>query len=140
MERQTKQRHAIEAAIREGGRPLLPAELVTLAQETVPGINIATVYRCVKALAEEGVIRAVELSGEPARYERADLHHHHHFRCDECERVFDVPGCRGGVESNVPDGFSVRAHEVVLFGRCAECERPSRKRTRSATTARRSSR
>jgi Fur family ferric uptake transcriptional regulator len=56
MERQTKQRHAIEAAIREGGRPLLPAELVTLAQETVPGINIATVYRCVKALAEEGVI------------------------------------------------------------------------------------
>jgi Fur family ferric uptake transcriptional regulator len=137
MERQTKQRHAIQAAIREGGRPLLPAEVVAMAQQTVPGINIATVYRCVKALAEEGVIRAVELPGEPARYERADLHHHHHFRCDDCERVFDVPGCRGGVEANVPDGFSVRAHEVVLFGRCAECERPKRRPARSTAMAQR---
>lgn len=130
MERQTKQRQAIQAVIRDSGRPLLPAEVVELAQQIVPGVNIATVYRCVKALAEEGVIRSVELPGEPARYERADLHHHHHFRCDDCERVFDVPGCRGGVEANVPDGFRVRAHEVVLFGRCAECERPRRRRSR----------
>lgn len=131
MERQTKQRHAIEAAIRDGGRPLLPSEVLALAQEAVPGVNIATVYRCVKALAEEGVVRVVELPGEPARYERADLRHHHHFRCDDCARVFDVPGCRGGVEANVPDGFTVRAHEVVLFGRCAECERPARGRDRT---------
>lgn len=134
MERQTKQRHAIEAAIREAGRPLLPAEVLTVAQRTVPGVNIATVYRCVKGLTEEGVVRTVDLPGEPARYEPADLHHHHHFRCDDCERVFDVPGCTKGLDTHVPGGFTVRAHEVVLFGRCAECDAP-KPRTKAPRSA-----
>lgn len=136
MERQTRQRQAIEAAIRKAGRPLLPAEIVSLAQESTPSVNIATVYRGVKALTEAGVVRAVELPGEAIRYEAADLAHHHHFRCDDCERVFDIPGCAHGLETEVPKGFEVRAHQVVLFGRCDQCG--DRARHRKGPGARRS--
>lgn len=126
MERQTRQRHAIEDAIRSAGRPLLPAEILALAQRSISSINIATIYRGVKALAEAGLIRAVELPGEATRYEPADLEHHHHFRCDDCERVYDIPGCPKGITAGVPDGFNIRTHEVIFFGQCDQCRRRTR--------------
>ena len=74
-----------------------------------------------KALVEEGAAVAVELPGEPARYERAAAGHHHHFRCRACARVFEVPGCARGIPALAPAGFEVDGHELVLYGRCAPC-------------------
>lgn len=97
--------------------------MLEAARTAVPGLGQATVYRTIKALVDEGVLHAVELPGEPARYELAVAHHHHHhhFRCDRCERVFDIEGCPTGVEAIAPDGFQVRDHEVILYGVCADC-------------------
>jgi Fur family ferric uptake transcriptional regulator len=122
MHRHTSQRVAIEASLRSAQRPLSPGEILDLAKHESPTINLATVYRTLKRLAEGGLIRAVELPGEPSRYELAGLPHHHHFRCDECNRVYDVPGkCPSGLADGLPKGFRVRDHEVVLVGTCAEC-------------------
>jgi Fur family ferric uptake transcriptional regulator len=85
-------------------------------------INLSTVYRAIKSLTAEGVIHAVEIPGEPPRYEPAHLDHHHHFRCDRCDRVFDIPGCHAThIDTHLPEGFLVRMHEVVLYGTCADC-------------------
>ena len=123
MERSTKQREAIRSAIGAAGRPLSPAEMLGAAREEVPGLGQATVYRTIRAMVEEGSLHAVELPGEPARYELSEAasSHHHHFRCDQCERVFDIEGCPLGVEQIAPKGFQVRDHEVILYGTCAEC-------------------
>jgi Fur family ferric uptake transcriptional regulator len=131
MPRRTRQRDAIEAVFRDAARPLGPAEVLALARVRVPSMNLATVYRALKRLIGERRVRPVDLPGEPARYERADLDHHHHFRCDDCRRVYDVPGCPGVPGSLLPRGFRLRAHEVVLFGRCARCG-PARARRRPA--------
>ncbi|MCA1937045.1 MAG: transcriptional repressor, partial [Dechloromonas sp.] len=48
-ERSTRQRHAILAAFSEIRRPLLPAEILDIAQRMAPGIGIATVYRNLKS-------------------------------------------------------------------------------------------
>lgn len=145
MDRHTSQRIAIEASLRSARRPLSPAEILNAAKPDAPTINLATVYRTLKRLTENGLIRAVVLPGEPSRYELAGLPHHHHFKCDACDRVFDVPGkCPSGLTDGLPAGFRVRDHEVVLVGTCADCDQVStphgrvRRRTSSPRHTRRS--
>lgn len=128
MERATRQRAAINEAIVMAGRPLLPEEILDAARNLVPGMALATVYRNLKLLAEDGQIRAVELPGENTRYEPADQAHHHHFQCRVCARVFDVQACPGGLAALAPRGFTVEHHELTLYGTCGDCGRGSTRR------------
>ncbi|NCX44881.1 MAG: transcriptional repressor, partial [Betaproteobacteria bacterium] len=59
MERSTKQRAAIQDALTRLGRPLLPQELLTEAQKTVPNLSLATIYRNIKGLISDGVVDVV---------------------------------------------------------------------------------
>jgi Fur family ferric uptake transcriptional regulator len=121
--RNTRQKRLIREVIETAGRPLGPTEVQAIALKQLPAISLSTVYRALKSLQEEQVIVAVSLPGAPDRYEtkfRAD-HHHHHFHCDDCGRVFDIPGCGLRVDSGLPQGFSLTRHEVVLYGSCGQC-------------------
>ena len=121
QQRQTKQRQIIETMLKEADRPLLPKELLTKAQESLPQLGIATVFRTLKKMVDEGGAKVVCLPGDSPRYERSDLAHHHHFKCCECECVFKVNGCPGHLEKLLPEGFQLTDHEITLFGRCANC-------------------
>lgn len=121
MKRDTQQRRAIRTAIEEFGRPLGPREVLDAARSHCPGIGIATVYRTLKTLVEEGALAQVELPGDPPRYEATGKQHHHHFHCRACDRVYELEGCPEGLRGLTPSGFSLESHEVVLYGRCAAC-------------------
>lgn len=129
MERSTRQRAAIRAAIDASVRPLSPQEVLEVAQAEVPALGIATVYRNLKLLVDAQEIVVVTLPGESPRYESTKHDHHHHFQCTDCKRVFDVHGCPGDMARLAPKGFSVERHELTLYGRCAEC-RSGRSRAR----------
>jgi Fur family ferric uptake transcriptional regulator len=120
-ERNTRQREAIREAFSQAQRPLSPQEAHGLAQAAVPQLGIATVYRCISRLTADGELVAVELPGLPPRYELAGLAHHHHFHCEECGRVYDLPGCPGNIERLIPKGFRLERHELVLYGQCPAC-------------------
>jgi Fur family ferric uptake transcriptional regulator len=121
MERNTRQRSAIRDAIAQADRPLLPQEVLASAQRQAPGLGIATVYRALKGLVEDGELQTVTLPGENPRYELIGQHHHHHFQCRHCQRVFDVHACPGDLSRLAPTGFTVEDHDLTLYGRCAEC-------------------
>ncbi len=121
MERHTRQGAAIREAIAQAGRPLLPREVLDAAQAGAPGLSIATVYRNLRNLLDEGELRMVVLPGESARYERAGSAHHHHFQCRRCQRVFDVPACPGDLAALAPPGFTVEDHDLTLYGCCTDC-------------------
>jgi Fur family ferric uptake transcriptional regulator len=121
MQRRTQQRRAIREAIEAADRPLSPQEILDAAQEEVPGLGIATVYRNVKHMVEDGVLHTVELPGGPSRYEAAGKHHHHHFHCRRCDRVFEVEDCPGSLQGLTPDGFLLESHEIILYGLCSGC-------------------
>ncbi len=121
MERTTAQRKAIQQVLEQAGRPLGPPEIFSAARAHAPGLGMATVYRTIKRLLLVGTIAQVELPGEATRYERAGLSHHHHFRCNGCNRVFDLPGCTHAFEAVTPKGFALEGHEIYLFGRCERC-------------------
>jgi len=121
MERNTVQRRAIHQVIEAAGRPLGPPEIYELARQSVPGMGIATVYRTIKRMLDENWLAPVELPGEAPRYELSGLGHHHHFRCNACNKVFDLMGCPDAFQSIIPNGFSLEGHELYLFGRCQDC-------------------
>lgn len=121
IERETNQRRAIREAITRAARPLTPQEVLAEAHAEAPTLGIATVYRNVKALVEEGWLKTVELPGDPPRYELADIGHHHHFHCRKCGKVFDIEGCVGHLASMIPKGFKLESHEITFYGRCPDC-------------------
>ena len=128
MARRTRQRAAIRHTLESADRPLAPFEVLELAQKEVPELGIATVYRNLKELTNQGWIVQLDLPGEPSRYERADLPHHHHFQCIACKRVFEIPACPGGLIQPLPQGYSELSHVVLIYGRCQQCNREKRPR------------
>ncbi len=122
MERDTPQRRAIREALTRAGRPMSPAEVLDAGKALAAGLGIATVYRNLKLLTESGWLCPVDLPGETTRYEVSGKPHHHHFLCRECDRAFEVAEhCPGNHRFTAPSGFSVEAHEIVLYGVCAAC-------------------
>lgn len=127
MERSTRQRDAIWSAIRASRRPLSPREVLDAARGSVKALGLATVYRTLKLLVDEGTVQTIHLPGESPRYETAEAMHHHHFQCNACRRVYDVPGCPGDMRRLAPRGFTVEHHDLTLYGRCSACGKaPSR--------------
>jgi len=121
VKRNTEQKAAIRDAIEAAQRPLSVSELLAAARRTVATLGQATVYRVLKQGLAEGWLEQIDLPGEPARYESAGKHHHHHFHCRACGRMFEVPGCRLAATGPLPRGFRVEGHEMLLHGTCRDC-------------------
>jgi Fur family transcriptional regulator, ferric uptake regulator len=121
MERNTRQRGAIRRAFQRAGRPLNTDEVLLQARSEVGGLGIATVYRNIRTLVDEGWLTPIALPGEVPRYELNGKEHHHHFHCRRCDRVYEMPGCVEHFDELAPPGFAVEDHDIVLYGVCAEC-------------------
>jgi len=119
--RDTSQRRAIRAAFLKADRPLDPPQVLELAQHEKSGLGIATVYRNIKMLLEEGRLTPVELPGANTHYEVAGKAHHHHFHCRGCGKVYELMACLPHVQDLAPRGFRVTGHEVTLYGDCSKC-------------------
>ncbi len=121
MIRNTQQREAIRKIIFGCKRALSVDEIHAEAIKVHQRIGIATVYRTLKSLVESGEVKTVEIGGESARYEAANLSHHHHFKCYECNKVYDINGCVPQLSKLLPKGFTLQSHEITLFGVCVSC-------------------
>lgn len=125
MKRQTSQRRAILQALLAAPGPLTPQEVLDAASRRSGRLGLATVYRNLNALEAQGEVVSVHLPGESARFEIAGRGHHHHFRCERCQQVFELAAkCPVAVLEGVtlPGGFKVEHHELTLYGICPECQ------------------
>lgn len=122
--RNTKQKQCIQRILKNAKGPLSIQEILAEGQLTLPGLGIATVYRAIGALQEQGDVAEVSLPNGDHRYEFMHLgHHHHHFLCRKCERAFDLHKCpvSTGLGRFAPKGFHVESHELTLHGICGNC-------------------
>jgi Fur family ferric uptake transcriptional regulator len=122
-QRDTRHRRAILETIRRAEGPLTAGAIRRRARQTHPTLGIATVYRTLRLLLEAGRIREVTLPDGRTRYESAHLGHHHHFRCRDCDHVYDLDHCPVSFPegATLPGGFRVEDHELTLFGTCPKC-------------------
>lgn len=121
MQRDTQQRRAMRETLERADRPLSPRELLEATKRKVPGIGLATIYRNLKALEDQGWLEVVRMPGQPSRYELAGKGHHHHFLCRSCDGAFEVVGCPGDLAPLTPAGFRLESHELLLYGLCQDC-------------------
>jgi Fur family ferric uptake transcriptional regulator len=119
--RNTRQKSTIRDVFEKADRPLSVDDVRERAGKKIARLGIATVYRSINALLAEGWLDAVQIPGEPVRYERTGKEHHHHFHCKRCERVFDVTGCVKNIKELVPPAFRLHDHMVTLYGLCSQC-------------------
>lgn len=118
--RNTRQRQIVTQVIREADRPLTVHEVLAGGQKHLPRLGLATVYREIGRLSESEELRAVSIPGDPPRYELAK-HHHHHFKCTECDKVYELEGCSEALKKLVPRGFKPRNHDLTFYGLCRVC-------------------
>jgi len=134
----TRQRAAVLAAIEEAGCALEPAEILKLARGQCPELGLATVYRAMEALNDNGMIRRVHTSKGCAGVAQARAEHGHYVICTECGRVSEFSSCdvaaleRGAARET---GFSITAHFVELAGTCSDCQRPSPKTSKGGVVS-----
>src|SRR5713226_4458902 len=91
-----------------------------------PRIGMATVYRILHQLTEQGLIRELGQNVECCRYD-ARTDRHDHAVCTQCGVLLDIP-----VDIHLPDdvlqasaqaaGITLGAHEVRIYGRCTNCQ------------------
>jgi hypothetical protein len=73
QQRQTKQRQVIESMLKQASHPLLPKELLDKAQESLPKLGIATVFRTLKKMVDEGKAKIVSLTPDTTTIIPIDL-------------------------------------------------------------------
>jgi Fur family ferric uptake transcriptional regulator len=129
--RSTQQRREIREVFERNDRPLGADEVLQLAQKNISGLGIATVYRTIKGLTDEGWLVPVEVPGQPPRYEVRGKAHHHHFHCLKCQKLFELEGCLERLGKLIPASFRVVDHVVLIYGYCAGCDRARRSTTGS---------
>ena len=121
MVRNTQQGNAIRQVLKKAGRPLSAQEVLNLAQKKVPGLGIATVYRNLKSLQQDGSVVAVELPGQSPRWELAPEKHHHHFLCNTCDKLYEINACPSDLQRLLPEGYTLEEHDILLRGLCNNC-------------------
>lgn len=91
-----------------------------------PDLSLATVYRNLKQLEREGLIRSVGKVGNRERFD-ADTSFHTHIVCAVCKKMTDVEGIVLPPEflkkASDASGFEVCASELKFTGLCPECRK-----------------
>lgn len=97
-------------------------EVFTRAKQGMPEISLATVYNCLDALVQSGLVRQVQLQRGATRF-CSNMEEHCHYYCDKCGAVFDVALTADSTVVPQPKGFKIDHYEIAVHGVCADCAR-----------------
>jgi Fe2+ or Zn2+ uptake regulation protein len=122
--RLTPQRLAILRVLREAGQHLTPLEVCQRAQQTMPGLTEATVYRSLGFLADNGLILAAHVGSGQLVYEIAG-HDHHHVICRACGQMVEIEHdvlTALFAQLKEQTGYEIDSLHTTFFGLCPACQ------------------
>jgi Fur family ferric uptake transcriptional regulator len=122
--RATRQREVVLQAVRSTMDHPTADWVYRQARRRLPRISLGTVYRNLKKLAEEGLIREIQIAGHTTRFD-ANTGRHYHIRCLHCGRVNDLPisvDRRVEEEAGRAMNYQVVSHQVEVLGVCPLCQ------------------
>lgn len=122
----TPQRELIIRAISKSERHMPAEEIYAEIQKQTRTINLATIYRTLDMLWEEGFVHRNDLNEGKMAY--AVLKHgpHVHLVCRHCKNVIDVdPQILRPLRETLQQqhGFNADLEHLSLFGICHDCEK-----------------
>ena len=119
----TAQRLAVLRAV--SAQPHVTADgAAEVVRAEIGAISLQSVYDILGVLVAEGLIRRIQPSGSPARFEDRVGDNHHHLICRVCGRLVDVDCATGAAPCLAAadgQGYEIDEAEVAYWGRCPEC-------------------
>ena len=119
----TEQRAAVFAYLGSVAYHPTAEEVYLAVKQQLPKVSLATIYKNLEALIEAGVASKFTYGDGRARYDiRTD--HHHHLRCVECGKMWDVEPAESSAwlqKMKLQTGFQVTDYRLEIVGRCRDC-------------------
>lgn len=123
----TQQRELILKTLYENNGHFSPEEIYMIIQKENPNIKIgiATIYRTLALLEDEGLADSLIIDKSGKRYELGFKKHHDHFICTECGKIiefYDDIIEKRQEEVAKEYGFKMKSHSMKIVGICSECQ------------------
>ena len=122
--RKTRQLEQVFAAVQGDHTHPFAHEIYRRVHKKLPRISLATVYRNLHDLVEEGKIRSLLVDEQGTRFD-PETSEHDHFICGRCGRVVDLflrPRARKvDLTSLAKRGYVVTTHDLTVHGMCQGC-------------------
>lgn len=137
----TAQRLAVLRAV--SAQPHISADRVAeIVRAEIGAISLQAVYDALGVLVTGGLIRRIQPSGSPARFEDRVGDNHHHLICRLCGRVVDIDCAIGSAPCLTAFdnyGYEIDEAEVAYWGRCPDCLSAAKRRSKpGASTGKKS--
>lgn len=124
-QRVTRQRRAVSAALDELTDFLSTQELHRLLHDRGEAVSLATTYRILQSMADDGLVDVLRNSDNEAIYRRCAVdHHHHHLVCRTCGRAVEIEAPaveQWATRIAAEHGFTDATHTAEIRGLCPEC-------------------
>lgn len=124
-QRVTRQRRAVSATLDELDDFVSTQELYRKLHERGESVSLATAYRILQSMADDGLVDVLRNGEGEAVYRRCAVeHHHHHLLCRRCGRAVEIeaPAVEQWAARMAEEhGYTEVAHTVEVYGLCPEC-------------------
>ncbi|WDF32348.1 Fur family transcriptional regulator [Arthrobacter agilis] len=124
-QRVTRQRRAVSAALDELDDFVSTQELHRGLHDRGESVSLATTYRILQSMADDGLVDVLRNGDNEAVYRRCAVeHHHHHLLCRNCGRAVEIEAPsveQWAARIAAEHGFTDAAHTVEIYGLCPEC-------------------
>jgi len=124
MKRLTTQRQIILEELAKLKTNPTASEVFDMVRKRLPRIGLGTVYRNLELMAENDMIRKIEVGGTQNRYD-AITKPHYHIRCSRCGKVDDIDVeinddlVKGAAKSCL---YQIQGHRIEFSGVCPDCQ------------------
>ncbi|NPA50917.1 MAG: transcriptional repressor [Epsilonproteobacteria bacterium] len=124
----THQREMVLKALYYNQGHFSPEEILYKIKEKNPGvkIGIATIYRTLALLEEEGLAESISFGKDGKKYEIAKNTHHDHLICIICKKIVEfVDETIEARQEAVAKKFDFKmvGHSMKIYGVCKECQK-----------------
>ena len=119
----THQREIILEELQASGLHLTADALYDRVKRKLPRISLATVYRNLEILTQEGMIAKREVGGQQKRFD-SDVSDHDHIVCIQCHRLDNLELSRdkiGRLPENPIAGYTILGYRLEFVGICRAC-------------------
>ncbi|NJK81722.1 MAG: transcriptional repressor [Chloroflexaceae bacterium] len=120
----TPQREMILDAIANHGEHITAEEVLDVVHIRSQAVNIATIYRTLDFLAQEGLVTRTSFENGRLIYTTHRHGPHIHLVCRSCQQVFEISSDKLADLAGIiaaETGFHIDMHHGSLAGWCAEC-------------------
>ncbi|MBG6083656.1 Fur family transcriptional regulator [Zhihengliuella flava] len=123
--RVTKQRLAVSGALEELTDFVSAQELYRWLHEQGHKVSLATVYRILQSMADDGAVDVLRSGDGEAVYRQCAVEaHHHHIVCRSCGTAVEIeaPSIETWTRQIAAEhGFTAPGHTIEIFGLCPDC-------------------